>query len=150
MKTNFIIIALLTFSGISAQQKNVKSVEKVTTRFEKSQPQDQSVPPPPISLFPAQFPGGNKLFIKKVAENMDQNYILTLKQNAKTQLILKIDQAGNVINISTFGPSETFNEEVHKAATKTTSAIVWQPSKNKAGINTIDIVKLPFTFKIKE
>ncbi len=150
MKKILIIIVSLTFSNFSAQKTALKSGEKVTTRFENFQPQDQSVPPPPISLFPAQFPGGNKLFIKKVAENMNQNYILTLKQNAKTELILKIDQAGNVLNISTFGPSETFNTEVHKASTKATSGVFWQPSKNKAGINTIDIVRLPFTFKIKE
>ena len=83
MKKILIIIVSLTFSNFSAQKTALKSGEKVTTRFENFQPQDQSVPPPPISLFPAQFPGGNKLFIKKVAENMNQNYILTLKQNAK-------------------------------------------------------------------
>lgn len=150
MKPVFIIIASLTFSSFSAQQTAHKTGEKAATRFENIQPQDQTVPPPPISLFPAQFPGGNKIFIKKVAENIDQNYILTLKQNSKTQLILKIDRVGNVLNISTFGPSESFNNEVHKAAEKTSSKVLWQPAKNKASINTIDIVRLPFSIKIQE
>lgn len=44
--------------------------------------------------FPAYFPDGNKAFLKK------------------------IDQQGNVLNISTFGKNENFNKEVKVAAAK--------------------------------
>jgi len=38
--------------------------------------------------------------------------------NLNTEIILKIDQQGNVLNISTFGKNENFNKEVKVTAAK--------------------------------
>ncbi|WP_343609856.1 hypothetical protein [Chryseobacterium oranimense] len=60
---------------------------------------------------------------------------------------MKIDDNGNVLNISTYGKDETFNSEVKAAAIKVTDKIKWTPGKNKSGERVIDIVKLPFRYK---
>ena len=147
MKKSLLLLLILTLNILAAQK--IKSGQKATTaqKLEKMQPQDPSVPPPPITLFPAQFPGGNKEFIKRIGENVNREVLNTLSHNLRTQIILKIDPSGNVLNISTYGPNENFNEQIKKSAQKVTEDIKWKPAKNKEGSKVTDIVRLPFTLK---
>ena len=147
MKKSLLLVLILTLNILAAQK--IKSGQKSTTaqKFEKMQPQDPSVPPPPITLFPAQFPGGNKEFIKRISETVNREVLNTSRYNLKTQVILKIDPNGNVLNISTYGPNENFNEEIKKSAQKVTENIKWEPAKNKEGYKVTDIVRLPFNLK---
>ncbi|KEY19646.1 hypothetical protein [Kaistella antarctica] len=150
MKKTLLLVLVLTLNILAAQK--IKSGQKATTaqKFEKIQSQDLSVPPPPITLFPAQFPEGNKGFIKRIGENLGRKILNTSSKNLKTQIILKIDPSGNVLNISTYGPNENFNEEVKKSVKIVTEDIKWEPAKNKEGSKVTDIVRLPFTLKIVE
>lgn len=129
--------------GIEAFSQNKKIVDQYASR----QPQDASVPSPPAITFPAQFPGGNKAFVKKVEEKLNKEALKSLSQKLDTQIILKIDSDGNVLNISTYGKNDIFNDEVKTAAAKATDKIQWTAGKNNRGEKVIDIVKIPFRYK---
>lgn len=144
MKKILLLSTLLFINFVWAQKSKE---QKALNKYETSQPQDFSVPPPPINTFPAQFPKGNKNFIKEVEENLNKEVFKNEDQNLNTQIILKIDATGNVLNISTYGPNETFNDNVKESVKKTTENIKWEPAKNKEGKNVIDLVKLPFRHK---
>lgn len=62
MKNIILIFAVLIFNIAFSQ----KSPAKIADRYQSTQPQDQSVPPPPRIAFPAQFPTGNRAFLKKL------------------------------------------------------------------------------------
>lgn len=121
--------------------------QKISDRYQSSQPQDQSVPSPPRVIFPAQFPNGNKDFLKFIDQNINKNNLKNSGGNLSTEIILKIDQEGNVLNISTYGKNEIFNKEVKNAATKSTEDVKWTTGKNSQGQKVIDIVKIPYRFK---
>lgn len=70
-----------------------------------------------------------------------------LGSTLNTDIILKIDQQGNVLNISTYGKNEIFNKKVKAAATKSTQDIKWIAGKNNQGQKVIDIVRLSYRFK---
>lgn len=139
MKKTLLLPALLIFS--------ISFSQKIAERYQSSQPQDQSVPLPPRVAFPAQFPDGNKAFLKKIDQNINKNNLKNLGSTLNTDIILKIDQKGNVLNISTYGKNEIFNKEVKAAATKSTQDIKWVAGKNNRGEKVIDIVKIPYRFK---
>ncbi|WP_223607414.1 hypothetical protein [Chryseobacterium sp. OSA05B] len=144
MKKVFLLILILIF-GIGLAQK-VKKEEKVKDKFESRQPQDMSVPPPPMVAFPAQYPKGNKAFIDHVKKNLNTDALKALGKDLKTKIILKVNSEGNVINVSTYGGDETFNTEVKKAAEKATYNVKWEAGKNNRGEKVIDIVNLPFRY----
>ena len=145
-KICFLILILMFGSGFAQQ---IKKEVRVKDKFESRQPQDMSVPPPPMVPFPAQYPGGNKTFIGNVNKNLDKSTLKTLGKDLKTKIILKIGADGKVLNISTYGSNETFNTEVKKAVEKTTANTPWDPGKNNKGEKVIDIVNLPFAYKNK-
>lgn len=144
MKKVFLLILTLMF-GIGLAQK-VKKEEKVKDKFESRQPQDMSVPPPPMVAFPAQYPKGNKAFIENVKKNLNVDVLKSLSKNLKTKIILKVNSEGNVVNVSTYGENEVFNSEVKKAAEKATYQVKWEAGKNNRGEKVIDIVNLPFKY----
>lgn len=139
----FLLLPLFIF-GICFAQK--AKAEKVKDKFDSRQPQDMSVPPPPTIAFPAQYPKGNKAFLENVKKNLDKATLQSLGKNLKTKIILKINSDGNVLNISTYGNNEPFNNEVKKAAEKATNNIIWEAGKNNKGEKVIDIVNLPFQY----
>lgn len=143
MKKIFCLFSILSLTIVFSQKQETK----IADRYQSSQPQDQSVPPPPRIAFPAQFPTGNRAFLKKIDENIDKNNLKNLNKTLNTEIILKIDPQGNVLNISTYGKNEIFNKEVKTAATKSTENIKWTAGKNSQGENVIDIVKIPYRFK---
>ncbi|WP_210151540.1 hypothetical protein [Chryseobacterium scophthalmum] len=143
MEKFFLILLILSFQTLFSQKPQTKIVD----RHQSKQPQDQSVPPPPRVTFPAHFPSGNRAFLEKIDENIDKQKLQDIGENLNTEIILKIDQQGNVLNISTFGKNETFNKEVKAAATKSTQNIKWTAGKNSQGEKVIDIVKMPYRFK---
>lgn len=143
MKKIFCIFSILSLTIVFSQ----KHETKIADRYQTSQPQDQSVPPPPRVTFPAQFPDGNKAFLKKIDQNINKENVKTLGKTLSTEIILKIDHQGNVLNISTYGKNENFNKEVKVAATKSTQNIIWTAGKNNQGEKVIDIVKIPYRFK---
>lgn len=143
-----ILITCLAISAIAFSQKNSNKGEtKLINKYEAKQPQDFSVPPPPVNPFPAQFPGGNKIFVKKVEQNLNKNILAVLPKNLHTELIIKINDDGNVINISTYGKDEVFNNEVKAAAIKSTEKIKWIAGKNNRGEKVVDIVRIPFHYR---
>ncbi|SFN28108.1 hypothetical protein SAMN05421594_2027 [Chryseobacterium oleae] len=144
MKKIILLILTLMF-GIGFAQK-VKKEEKVKDKFESRQPQDMSVPPPPMVAFPAQYPKGNKAFIENVKKNLNADALKPLSKDLKTKIILKVNSEGNVVNISTYGENEVFNSEVKKAAEKATYQVKWEAGKNNRGEKVIDIVNLPFKY----
>src|ERR1700750_557990 len=109
MKKIILLILTLMF-GIGLAQK-VKKEEKVKDKFESRQPQDMSVPPPPMVAFPAQYPKGNKAFIENVKKNLNVDALKPLSKDLKTKIILKVNSEGNVVNVSTYGENEVFNNE---------------------------------------
>jgi uncharacterized protein YuzE len=139
MKKIFSIFSILSIIIVFSQKQETK----ITDHYQSSQPQDQSVPAPPRVTFPAQFPDGNKAFLKKI----DKEKLQDIGENLNTEIILKIDQQGNVLNISTFGKNENFNKEVKITATRSTQNIKWTAGKNSQGEKVIDIVRLPYRFK---
>ncbi|WP_099766541.1 hypothetical protein [Chryseobacterium sp. 52] len=139
------LLTLIFIFGMGFAQK-VKKEEKVKDKFESRQPQDMSVPPPPMVAFPAQYPKGNKAFIDNVKKNLNTDALKTLGKDLKTKIILKVNSEGNVINVSTYGGDETFNTEVKKAAEKATYNVKWEAGKNNRGEKVIDIVNLPFKY----
>ena len=150
MKTILISAALLSLNFVWAQKTTDKKEQKVLNKYQSSQAQDFSVPPPPITTFPSQFPTGNKDFLKKVESNLNREELKSEDQNLNTQIILKIDAEGNVLNISLYGTNQNFNDLVRQAVVKTTENIKWEPAKNKEGKKVIDIVRLPFRIKVVE
>lgn len=138
-------ILLLSFIciGIAAFSQH----KKIGDQYASRQPQDSSVPPPPSITFPAQFPEGNKAFVKKIEQKLNKESLKSLPQNLNTQIILKIDQDGNVVNVSTYGKNEIFNDEVKNAASIATDGVQWTAGKNNRGEKVIDIVKIPFRYK---
>ncbi len=147
MKKIYFLFLIMMFATGFAQQ--AKKEIRVKDKFESRQPQDLSVPPPPTTAFPAQYPGGNKTFISNVSKSLDKSILKTSGKDLKTKIILKIGADGKVLNISTYGSNETFNSEVKKAAEKTTANINWDPGKNSKGEKVIDIVNLPFAYSNK-
>lgn len=147
MKKLILSLFILLFHTIFSQQKIPKQETKIADQYQSKQPQDLSVPPPPKVTFPAHFPSGNRAFLKKIDENIDKEKLQDIGENLNTEIILKIDQQGNVLNISTFGKNENFNKEVKAAATKSTQNIKWTAGKNSQGEKVIDIVKIPYRFK---
>lgn len=147
MKQLILLFSLFIFNIIFSQKIQTKQETKIVDRHQSKQPQDLSVPPPPRVTFPAHFPSGNRAFLKKIDENIDKEKLQDIGENLNTEIILKIDQQGNVLNISTFGKNETFNKEVKAAATKSTQNIKWTAGKNSQGEKVIDIVKIPYRFK---
>lgn len=131
--------------GLGLAQK-VKKEEKAKDKFESRQPQDMSVPPPPMVAFPAQYPNGNKAFIEHVKKNLNTDALKSLGKDLKTKIILKVNSEGNVMNVSTYGGNEIFDTEVKKAAEKATYKIQWEAGKNSRGEKVIDIVNLPFKY----
>lgn len=143
MKKIFCILTILSFIIVFSQKQETK----IADRYQSKQPQDLSIPPPPRVTFPAHFPSGNRAFLKNIDENIDKEKLQDIGENLNTEIILKIDQQGNVLNISTFGKNETFNKEVKAAATKSNQNIKWTAGKNSQGEKVIDIVKIPYRFK---
>ncbi|WHF52593.1 hypothetical protein QGN23_04770 [Chryseobacterium gotjawalense] len=140
MQKIIIIISLLSFQfGISQTVRN---------EFESKQPQDLNVPPPPNITFPAQYPTGNKKFIEEIKANIDRTGLETNK-TYKAKIILKIENDGEVLNISTYGSDENFNNELKKTIQNITQQKKWTAGKNKQGENVIDIVALPIEIKRK-
>lgn len=147
MKQLILLFSLFIFNIIFSQKIQTKQETKIADRYQSKQPQDLSVPPPPRVTFPAHFPSGNRAFLKKIDENIDKEKLQDIGENLNTEIILKIDQQGNVLNISTFGKNEIFNKEVKAAAAKSTQNIKWTAGKNSQGEKVIDIVKMPYRFK---
>ncbi|WP_312077043.1 hypothetical protein [Chryseobacterium sp.] len=85
--------------------------------------------------------------MKKIDQNINKNNLKNLGSTLNTEIILKIDQQGNVLNISTYGKNEIFNKEVKAAATKSTQDIKWVAGKNNQGQKVIDILKIAYHFK---
>lgn len=143
--------ALITCIAIStiafSQTTKTKGETKLASKYESRQPQDFSVPPPPVNPFPAQFPDGNKAFVKKIEQNLNKDALISLLKSLTTEVIVKVDSEGNVINISTYGKNETFNNEVKMAATKSTEKVKWVAGKNSKGEKVVDIVRIPFNYK---
>jgi len=75
------IFALLIFSTAFSQ----KASTKISDRYQSSQQQDQSVPPPPRVSFPAQFPDGNKAFLKKIDQYINSNNLKNSGSNLNTE-----------------------------------------------------------------
>ncbi|PKF74512.1 steryl acetyl hydrolase [Chryseobacterium sp. PMSZPI] len=143
-----ILVICITSSVLAfSQSTKGKTENKISNRYESKQPQDFSVPPPPVNPFPAQFPEGNRGFVKKVEQNLNNEALVSLPKNLATEIIVKIDDEGNVINISTYGKNEIFNNEVKLAAVKSTNKVKWTAGKNSRGEKVVDIVRIPFHHK---
>lgn len=61
--------------------------QKIADRYQSYQPQDHSVPPPPRVSFPAQFPNGNKAFLKLINENINKNNLKNQGATSNTEII---------------------------------------------------------------
>nr|WP_199162353.1 hypothetical protein [Elizabethkingia sp. ASV34] len=127
-----------------AQNAKKQSEMNVKNKMEARQPQDLSVPPPPVNSFPAQYPKGNRAFLQLVGKNINKESLKGQPKKLETKIIIKVDDEGTVLNISTYGINEVFNKEVEIAAKKV-STTKWTAAKNRQGENVIDLVKLPFT-----
>ncbi|WP_288790954.1 hypothetical protein [uncultured Elizabethkingia sp.] len=127
-----------------AQNAKKKSEMNVKNKMEARQPQDLSVPPPPVNSFPAQYPKGNRVFLQLVEKNINKESLKGQPKKLETKIIIKVDDEGAVLNISTYGINEVFNKEVEIAAKKV-STTKWTAAKNRQGENVIDLIKLPFT-----
>lgn len=127
-----------------AQNAKKQSEMNVKNKMEARQPQDLSVPPPPVNSFPAQYPKGNRAFLQLVEKNINKETLKGQPKKLETKVIIKIDDDGTVLNISTYGINEVFNKEVEVAAKKV-SITKWTAGKNCHSENVIDLVKLPFT-----
>ena len=127
-----------------AQNAKKQSEMNVKNKMEARQPQDLSVPPPPVNSFPAQYPKGNRAFLQLVEKNINKESLKGQPKKLETKIIIKVDDEGTVLNISTYGINEVFNKEVEIAAKKV-STTKWTAAKNRQGENVIDLVKLPFT-----
>lgn len=127
-----------------AQNAKKQSEMNVKNKMEARQPQDLSVPPPPVNSFPAQYPKGNRAFLQLVEKNINKESLKGQPKKLETKIIIKVDDEGAVLNISTYGINEVFNKEVDIAAKKV-STTKWTAAKNRQGENVIDLVKLPFT-----
>ncbi|UJF29554.1 hypothetical protein L0B70_12045 [Kaistella sp. 97-N-M2] len=136
--TLFILIIIFQF-GIS---------QTVKETFDSKQPQDFNVPPPPNITYPAQYSTGNKKFIEEIKTKIDMS-ILKPNETYKSKIILKIGSDGEVLNISTYGSNENFNNALKSTIQKITQGKKWEPGKNKQGENVIDIVSLPIEIKKK-
>ena len=126
-----------------AQNAKKQSEMNVKNKMEARQPQDLSVPPPPVNSFPAQYPKGNRAFLQLVEKNISKESLKGQPKKLETKIIIKVDDEGTVLNISTYGINEVFNKEVEIAAKKV-STMKWTAAKNRQGENVIDLVKLPF------
>ncbi|WP_226064671.1 hypothetical protein [Kaistella polysaccharea] len=147
MKKTLLFAAILVLNFLGAQKTKDKNGGKIVSKYEATQPHDFSVPPPPITTFPAYFPTGNKDFLNMVTANISEDYFKNVDHNLETQIILKIDVTGNVLHISVYGSDDRFNDHVKAAVKKTTENIKWEPAKNREGKNVIDIVRIPFRLK---
>lgn len=147
MKKLQLILLVLISSLVFSQKAEKKVNETVLAKIESNSPPDFSVPPPPITAFPAQFPGGNKELLKQVSLYFTDEVKKAIPGSLKTQVIIKIDREGNVINISTFGSNNDFNKIVSQAVFTITENIKWKAAQNKQGENVIDVLRLPFSLK---
>ncbi|REC48046.1 hypothetical protein [Chryseobacterium pennipullorum] len=147
MNRTLILISITFATAGFSQATKVKKDQKLVHQYESGQPQDFSVPAPPVNPFPAQFPEGNKTFVKKVEQNLNKEALASLSKNLNTEIIIKVNGEGDVINISTYGKNETLNTEVKMAAIKSTENIKWTAGKNKRGEKVVDIVRIPFHYK---
>lgn len=147
MKPLLIFLVALSFTFAFGQKAKKAPAKTVADKFQEKSPQDPSVPPPPVMVFPAQFPGGNKKFVDLVKANLTTAEKSPISKILKTEIILKIAADGSVLNISTFGEHAVFNTEVGEAALKINENIKWDPAKNKEGIKVIEIVRIPFQLK---
>lgn len=136
----FILVSQLFFC------QKVKENSTTAVKYEARQPQDFSVPPPPNTTFPAQFPKGNREFLSKVKKELNQKSIGLISGKLIATINVKVDSDGNVINISIYGKNEAFNKELKVAADKATDSVVWLPGKNNKGEKIVDIVRLPFKY----
>lgn len=127
-----------------AQNAKKQSEMNVKNKMEARQPQDLSVPSPPVNSFPAQYPKGNRVFLQLVEKNINKESLKGQPKKLETKIIIKVDDEGAVLNISTYGINEVFNKEVEIAAKKV-STTKWTAAKNRQGEDVIDLVKLPFT-----
>lgn len=134
-----LIILLFKFSLASSQS--------AAENYQATQPQDQNVPPPPVSAFPAQFPGGNKLFLAEITKLIDKNALRNLPKKLNTKINILIEADGKVRNISTYSNNKLFGKEVLRAARIANENMIWIPGKNKSGQEVIDFVVLPFAFE---
>ncbi|MDV3550097.1 hypothetical protein CMU66_13825 [Elizabethkingia anophelis] len=144
VKKILFLMLLSMFSFCFTQNTKKKDDTSVKNKMEARQPQDLSVPPPPVNSFPAQYPKGNRAFLQLVEKNINKEALKGQPKKLETKVIIKIDDDGTVLNISTYGINEVFNKEVEVAAKKV-STIKWTAGKNRQGENVIDLVKLPFT-----
>lgn len=128
-----------------AQNAKKQNEVNVKNKMEARQPQDPSVPAPPVNIFPAQYPKGNRSFLQLVEKNINKEPLKEQPKKLDTKIIIKVDGDGTVLNVSTYGVNETFNKEVEIAAKKL-STTKWTAAKNRQGETVIDLVKLPFTF----
>ena len=139
--TFFLLLVANIFFAQNAKKQNEMNVKN---KMEARQPQDLSVPPPPVNSFPAQYPKGNRAFLQLVEKNVNKESLKGQPKKLETKIIIKVDDNGTVLNISTYGINEVFNKEVEIAAKKV-STMKWTAAKNRQGENVIDLVKLPFT-----
>lgn len=141
MKKLFSLIVVFMMMFTLAQNSgNIKD------RFAKTQGQDFTVPPPPITAFPAQFPGGLKKMLSEITKIIDKNTIKSLPKKLKTKIIIKTDKEGNVIYVGTFGSNPIFDEEVKRATVIVTDKIIWESGKNKSGDHVVDLQMIPFIY----
>lgn len=112
--------------------------------------QMDGAPPPPKITFPAQFPGGTKVFVAKVLENIDLSKYQNAKAPLKANTSMRIDTDGNTSTVGASGPNEDFNNDVRAAMKKVTTNVKWQPGKNIKGETVIDVVFLPIIYDPKK
>ncbi|HAY3552482.1 hypothetical protein KRE47_17460 [Elizabethkingia meningoseptica] len=143
-KKIFLLILFMGFSFCFAQNTKKQSDVSIKNKLESRQPQDMSVPPPPVNSFPAQYPKGNRAFLMLVEKNLNKEALKAQSKKLTTKIMIKVDDEGNVINISTYGANDLFNKEVETAAKKAVGTTKWTAGKNSQGEKVIDIVRLPF------
>ncbi|MCL1667247.1 hypothetical protein M2T82_04140 [Elizabethkingia ursingii] len=137
----FLLFAVNICFAQNAKKQNEMNVKN---RMEARQPQDLSVPPPPVNSFSAQYPKGNRTFLQLVEKYVNKESLKGQPKKLETKIIIKIDDDGTVLNVSAYGENEVFNKEVENAAKKI-GTTKWTAGKNRQGENVIDLVKLPFT-----
>lgn len=140
------MIKIMFFTVILTYSFGYSQTTTIKDKYETSQAQDFSVPPPPKITFPAQYPGGNRTFLNEIKNILSINQAENLKKNCTTKIIVKVDSDGNVVNVSTYGTDQNFNREVKKAALLITNNKKWNPGENAKGVKVIDIVNIPFKY----
>ncbi|CAM3609860.1 TonB C-terminal domain-containing protein [Elizabethkingia occulta] len=140
-----LFVANICFAQIAKKQNEMN----VKNKMEARQLQDPSVPSPPVNSFPAQYPKGNRVFLQLVEKNINKESLKGLPKKLETKIIIKINDDGTVLNISTYGEYEVFNKEVENAAKKI-GTTKWTAGKSRQGENVNDLVKLPLRLLINK